>query len=240
MERGRPRPRFGSVAAQTLFLALCVMVLVACGDRDVATVEDTTTQSPAGLVRLPCTSEPNLKAAHSRYCRQDRNWATPKAQAVMRDLADHVTKAHPGSVVHYMEASWPSGKRPMPPHLSHGDGREIDLALFYETTDATPLPRPPTSSGYYAFEPRRRSDADPCAGRTRPGDNRDPPANRSWRLDEARTKTLIRALLEDRRVRRLLLEPHLKTRLGFANEARIRFPGCNTLRHDGHVHVDVW
>lgn len=127
----------------------------------------------------------------------------------------------------------------MPPHLSHGDGREIDVALFYETLDGAPLPRPPTSSGYYAFEPRRLADPDPCVGRRRPGNNTDPPAARAWRLDEERTRTLIRALLDDTRVRRLLLEPHLKRRLGFANEDRIRFPGCNTLRHDGHIHVDV-
>lgn len=158
----------------------------------------------------------------------------------MRDIAGKVAAAHPDAIVHFMEASWPSGKRPMPPHLSHGDGRQIDVALFYETTDARPLPRPPTPSGYYAFEPMRPDDFDPCVGRIRPGDNKDPPTTRQWRLDEARTKTLIRALLDDRRVRRLLLEPHLKARLGFAHEDRIRFPGCNTLRHDGHVHVDVW
>lgn len=165
---------------------------------------------------------------------------TPDAQDVMRNVAAAVAQAHPGSKVHYMEASWPSGKRPMPPHLSHGDGREIDVALFYETRSGVALPRPPTPSGYYAFEPRRTGDIDPCAGQTRPGNNADPSPDRDWRLDEVRTKTLIRALLDDTRVRRLLLEPHLKARLGFAKEARIRFPGCNTLRHDGHVHVDVW
>jgi hypothetical protein len=228
-----------SVLCASLLMAV-VIAAVACGAPGAPKQEDTTTKSAAGLVRLPCRSESHLKAAHARYCKQDRNWVTPTAQAVMREVAKYIAAAHAGSVVHYMEASWPSGKRPMPPHLSHGDGREIDVALFYETTDGKPLPRPPTSSGYYAFEPMRPGDFDPCAGRTRPGDNRNPPNNRRWRLDETRTKTLIRALLDDRRVRRLLLEPHLKDRLGFANEARIRFPGCNTLRHDGHVHVDVW
>ncbi len=140
----------------------------------------------------------------------------------------------------YMEASWPGGERPMPPHLSHGDGREVDVALFFETLDGKPMARPPTSSGYYAFEPRRGAESDPCAGHVRPGNNADPPANRTWSLDEIRTRTLIQVLLADSRVRRLLLEPHLKQRLGFSREDRIRFPGCNTLRHDGHVHVDFY
>lgn len=217
--------------------ALLALALAACAPP--ATREDTTTASAAGLVRLPCRSEPALQAANVAYCRRERHWVTPNGQAMLRDVAQRVAAAHPGSVVMYMEASWPSGERPMPPHLSHGDGREIDVALFYEARDGEPLPRPPTASGYYAFEPRRARDADPCAGRARPGNNSDPPANRAWRLDEARTRTLIRALLDDPRVRRLLLEPHMKARLGFAGEDRIRFPGCNTLRHDGHVHVDV-
>lgn len=158
----------------------------------------------------------------------------------MREVAARMARDYPGSVVFYMEASWPSGARPMPPHLSHGDGREIDVALFYETTNGHALPRPPSASGYGAFEPRRAGDPDPCAGQTRPGNNDDPPANRSWRVDMVRTRALIQALLDDPRVRRLLLEPHLKARLGFATESRIRFPGCWALRHDGHVHVDLY
>jgi hypothetical protein len=189
-------------------------------------------------VRLPCRSEGNLRAAHAFYCFNNRNWVTPRAQAAMRDVAAAVARAHPGSAVIYTEASWPSGERPMPPHLSHGDGRQVDIALFYETNAGEPLRRPPTPSGYFAFEPRRPGDPDPCPGADRPGPDDDPPARRNWRLDEARTRTLIRALLDDRRVRRLLLEPHLKQRLGFGHEDRIRFPGCNTARHDDHVHVD--
>lgn len=219
------------------FLLLAFAFAAGCSE---PVSEDTSTLSSAGLVRLPCEGEARLRAANRNYCNKDRNYVTPAAQSVMRDLAVTVAAAHPDAIVHYMEASWPSGKKPMPPHLSHGDGREIDVALFYETRAGVALQRPPTPSGYYAFEPRRRTDADPCAGKTRPGNNADPPEVRDWRLDEVRTRTLIRALLDDRRVRRLLLEPHLKKRLGFASEDRIRFPGCNTLRHDGHVHVDVW
>ncbi|MDZ4776299.1 MAG: hypothetical protein SGJ23_05880 [Alphaproteobacteria bacterium] len=222
--------------ARGLPFALAVLCMAGCGPR---AAEDTTSTSAAGLVRLPCRSEANLKAAHSNYCTLDRNWVTPRAHAVMRDVGAKVAAEHPGAVVHYMEASWPSAVRPMPPHLSHGDGRQIDVALFYESIAGTPQPRPPTPSGYYAFEPMREGDVDPCAGAKRPGNNKSPPPDRSWRLDEQRTRTLIQALLADKRVRRLLLEPHLKARLGFANEARIRFPGCNTLRHDGHVYVDV-
>ena len=46
------------------------------------------------------------------------------------------------------------------------------------------------------------------------------------------------ALLAERRVRRIFLEPHLKRRLGYAEDGRVRFAGCHAARHDDHVHVD--
>jgi murein endopeptidase len=223
------------LVGKLLLFLLAAAALTACAPR-----EDTSTPSKAGLVRLPCRSEAHLKVANDPlYCMRDRNWVTPRGQAVMRDVADEVAQKHPGSVVMYMEASWPSGKRPMPPHLSHGDGRQIDVALFYQSLEGKPLPRPPNPAGYFAYEPPRPSDPRPCKGVKRPGPNDDPPKDRKWRLDEERTRDLIRALLADKRVRRLLLEPHLKRRLGFADDPRIRFLGCNTMRHDSHVHVDI-
>ena len=66
----------------------------------------------------------------------------------------------------------------------------------------------------------------------------DPPADRAWRLDEDRTRDLLALLVADPRVRRIFVEPHLKTRLGFDGNAKVRFAGCQAARHDDHVHVD--
>lgn len=217
-------------------LAALLLVLAACGDR----APSTTVTSPAGLVRLPCTGEGPLRAGHPRYCAGDgRHWVTPQALAVMQGAATRFVRQHPGNHLTYLEASWPSGKRPMPPHLSHGDGREIDIALFYMDARGKPLERTPAKIGYGAFEPPQAGEPRPCKAVDRPGGFADPPASRDWRLDEARTRDLIRSLLADQRVRRILIEPHLKQRLGFAKEDRLRFPGCYTMRHDSHIHVDV-
>jgi hypothetical protein len=163
---------------------------------------------------------------------------TPAARDALLAAASAMAAAHPGAVVRYMEASWPSGRRPMPPHLSHGDGHQIDLAVFYESRAGAPLAKPPTLSGYGAFEPPRAGDVRMCAGQGGHHGEPDPPAARRWRLDDARTADLVRALSADRRVRRLFIEPHLKARLGFAGDPKVRFAGCNAARHDDHVHVD--
>ncbi|PZQ63773.1 MAG: hypothetical protein DI570_07765 [Phenylobacterium zucineum] len=162
---------------------------------------------------------------------------TAAAHDALETAASGVAREHPGVAVRYMEASWPSAKRPMPPHVSHGDGRQVDLALFYEDRRGDLRP-PPTASGYEAFEPPDRESRRVCRGVAGHHDRPDPPKARDWRLAEAPTRELIRALSADPRVRRIFVEPHLKTRLGFAKDPKVRFAGCAVARHDDHIHVD--
>ena len=203
-------------------------------------VPHTPATSPVGLVPLPCEPSGPLRAANWDYCDRDRNFVTVRARRSLVAAAEAMAQRRPGHVVHYMEASWPSGVRPMPPHLSHGDGREVDLALFYQDLRGRPLARPPTRSGFRAYEPPRREADRVCVGLQTPHDAPDPPASRSWRLDETATADLIRLLSADPAVRRIFLEPHLKQRLGFARDPKVRFAGCAAARHDDHIHVDFW
>lgn len=193
----------------------------------------------AGLVPLPCAEAGPLRPVNPMYCRTQRNFVTPPVRAALLAAARAFAADHPGRVVRYMEASWPSGKRPMPPHLSHGNGKQIDIVLFYEDRQGRPI-KSPTSNGYYAFEPPRTEAERVCPGSRAPHDGKDPPASRPWRLDETATADFMRVLLRDSRVRRIFIEPHLKTRLGFGAAAKVRFAGCQAARHDDHIHVDFF
>ena len=198
--------------------------------------------SPAGLVPLPCHGGP-IQPVTLRYCRDRKHYVTPHARAALLRAAETVRHRHPGAVVRYMEASWPSGVRPMPPHLSHGDGRQIDLVLFYEDRAGRPLPKPARpygrhAPGYGAFEPPLREAERACVPDKGHHAQPDPPASRAWRLDAARTAELVRRLSADPEVRRIFIEPHLKARLGFADDPKVRFAGCQAARHDDHIHVD--
>lgn len=199
--------------------------------------------SAAGLVALPCAEAGPLRPADPVYCRTNRHYVTPAARGVLLRAAQRVATDHPGSIVRYMEASWPSGRTPMPPHLSHGDGRQIDLAIFYQDRAGHPLARPPVATqvrllrGYGAFEPPQREADRVCRGGRHNAP--DPPTTRRWRMDARRTEALLEALLAERQVRRIFIEPHLKRRLGFDREARVRFAGCSAARHDDHIHVDL-
>lgn len=218
-----------------LRLLAAAALLAACSEADPG--QPPPEVSPAGLVPLTCGRSDPLFPVHRSYCWRGVHYMTPAARKSLEAAAAKVAKAYPGTQVAYMDASWAKGVAPMPPHLSHGDGRQIDLALFYEDLDGKPLKGPPTMSGYGAFEPPRR-EADRIDCGSGPHEKPDPAKNRRWRLDEARTKVLLRALIDDPKVRKILLEPHLKTRLGFAGEAKVRFAGCKAARHDDHIHVD--
>lgn len=190
-----------------------------------------------GLVPLPCELRGPLQPVSRGYCAAARHYVTPSARDALVRAAEAVAHRHPGAVVRYMEASWPPGRRPMPPHVSHGDGRQVDLAVFYEDRRGR-LRRPPTASGYGGFEPPRREADRMCVGVGGHHAAPDPPATRSWRLAEPPTAELVRQLSAEPRVRRIFIEPHLKRRLGFARDGKVRFAGCKVARHDDHLHVD--
>jgi hypothetical protein len=192
-----------------------------------------------GLVPLPCDARGALRPARPIFCLLRRNFVTREARAGLERAAAAVSRRYPGSVVLYMDASWERGVRPMPPHLSHGDGREVDLAIFYADREGAPLSGPPdTLNGYGRYEPPRQGEPLPCKGVRRAGDQGDPPPSRRWRLDEGRTRLLLTSLAGDRAVKRVLIEEHLEKRLGLWGHPKVRFQGCHAGRHDDHLHVD--
>lgn len=196
----------------------------------------------AGLVSLPCDASTPLEPTRPYYCRQDRHFVTPAARAALIDAANAVRARYPGEVLRFMDASGPDGVTPFPPHRSHGDGRQIDLGLYYTDVEGRPLKSFPATDrhgGYWPAEPPAPGEEVACPnGRPGRAEKPDPPADRPWRLDEARTKALVEVLAADPRVRRIFIEPHLERRFGLWGHPKLRFAGCQAARHDDHIHVD--
>jgi len=182
------------------------------------------------------------------YCALNRHYVTPDLaramQAMGRDLAD----AYPGLKVVYLDANFPFvDDFPLLPHLSHDDGRKLDLAFFYRDSAGAPSGfATPSPIGYWGYEQPRPRDPQPCAdwagGVTMRWDfdwlqtqlpDRD--------LHEAATAAMLRWLSVEgpkHGVEKVLLEPHLSKRLGVWHNM-IRFAGCRAARHDDHVHLQV-
>lgn len=229
----------GHVVAALLMLAGCDQALDATPWRG---QPGSTAPNAAGLVTLPCDASTPLEPTRPYYCRRDRHFVTPTTRDALIDTATAMRRLHPGEVLRFMDASGPDGRKPFPPHRSHGDGRQIDLGLYYTDVQGRPLnvfPATDRYGGYWPAEPPRPGKEVACPqGRPGRAEKPDPPADRPWRLDEARTKALVETLIADRRVRRVLIEPHLERRFGLWGHPKLRFAGCQAARHDDHLHVD--
>lgn len=226
---------------------LAVMLLCACQQIENASWRGQPgSQEPnaAGLVTLPCDGSTPLEPTRARYCRDNRHFVTPAARDALIAVAETMASRYPGAVLRFMDASGSSGRKPFPPHLSHGDGRQIDLGLYYVDRSGRPLRTFPDTSaygGYWPAEPPGPGEMPACPeGRSGRAEKPDPPADRAWRLDEVRTKVLLETLIADSRVRRILIEPHLERRLGLWGHPKLRFAGCKAARHDDHLHVDFY
>ncbi|SEP44641.1 hypothetical protein [Niastella yeongjuensis] len=53
-----------------------------------------------------------------------------------------------------------------------------------------------------------------------------------------KTKCLVELFCQDNRIGKVFIEPHLKLRLQLTN-SKIRFHGCQAVRHDDHIHVQL-
>lgn len=197
-----------------------------------------------GRVRLPCGDDGGpVVAATPLTCALNRGYVRPEVRDVLMALGTEMGRRFPGSRVTTLEGNFPFGDGfPLLPHLSHRDGKKVDIAFFYRDDTTGPVGHgSPSWLGYFIYEQPMPGDRQPCSGRWAPlrwdfpWFQPDPPR---WRLDEQRTAWMGAWLKNNPNVSRLFLEPHLADRLGLV-DGKVRFQGCRAARHDDHIHVDV-
>ncbi|MEM9763396.1 MAG: hypothetical protein AAF968_12940 [Pseudomonadota bacterium] len=193
-----------------------------------------------GRVPLPCFGDAHLQPRSMFFCAANRHYVVPPLRVELRAVATRLAAMHPDAHVAFLDAGFPFPGLPLLPHLSHGDGRKVDLALpFVDPETGAAIDGGGSPIGYFGYIapsgppacPRRLVDLRWDFDRLQPLFG--PP-----RLDEARTRSLIEALVERPTIGKLFLEPHLRDRLGVSS-SKIRFQGCHAARHDDHIHVQL-
>lgn len=195
--------------------------------------------SLSGRVPLTCleVGKAPFAAVSPLYCVLNRNYVRPATRDALKRIAGAVAKAAPGASVAYLDGGFPFAGLPLLPHLSHGDGRRLDIALFYEGEAAGGA----WAIGYWAFAPSRRLEtASACAadGALRWEMAFLQPLFAGVALDRARSAALLRAAADDPAVTRVFVEPYLAEALGVASP-KLGFAGCGAARHDDHIHISV-
>lgn len=202
--------------------------------------------------RVPIACFPSVPATFKMqspiYCLLNRQYVTPRTKALLNALSKHVSAKYPQSQTLVLDANFPFiDGFPLIPHLSHSDGRKVDVAFYYRDENGKYL-RGITRSpiGYWGFE--------------EPGENYRPicPSHNgfSLRWDMAIMKPFLRNdfVLDEKRMvaalnwlvreggkfglQRLYLEPHLVGRLKLEGDV-IGFQGCSAARHDDHMHLQT-
>jgi hypothetical protein len=201
-----------------------------------------------GRLPLPVTKTDNLRPLNILTCFLNRNYVKADLERGAFSVAKQMNDAFPGTTVNYLDASFPFVRGfPLLPHLSHNDGKKLDLSFFYiDKRTAKRTDVAPSFIGYGICEEPRINEvntADFCAlkGYRRYSFLKAivPQSNKAnFTFDSVRTKALINFFAENPSIGKIFIEPHLKARLKLST-VKIRFHGCGAVRHDDHLHVQL-
>ncbi|MEO9871611.1 hypothetical protein [Ekhidna sp.] len=198
-----------------------------------------------GRTALPLTG--NLRPLNFGTCLLNRHYATPELKNQMETICDKLAAKFKGTSTKYLDANFPFvNEFPLFPHLSHNDGKKLDLAFFYNI-DHKRTNKAPSFIGYGVYEDPRNGESDYPTDCKQSGywqydllSSIVPQWNKNrYKLDIDRTRELIRLLAEDELTSKIFIEPHLKQRWKLNKYDNIRFHGCQSVRHDDHIHTQI-
>jgi hypothetical protein len=203
-----------------------------------------------GRVPLPISTHAGIKPLNTFTWLCNRHYVRPQLLETLKTVSQQLRKQYPSTVIAYMDANFPFKKGyPLWPHLSHNDGKKIDIAFLYKApTTGQPLHRIAKSwMGYGGCETPRQGEyntAKLCANQGFWQYNLLQKLHPQWlnkniEVDVPRTRQMVQLFAYQPQVNVMYLEPYLKARWG-VNHGKIGFHGCQSVRHDDHLHVSIY
>lgn len=188
-----------------------------------------------------------LQAHSIFYVLANRDYVKPELKMTLQQVALELSKVDPNLGVTYLDANFPFFDGfPLLPHLSHYDGKKIDLAFVYENKEGIVTNEKPSRSGYGIYEEPNGNEINQSQRCIESGywqydftkyvsfGNR----NKELKLSVDATRKLVEIILSKSQTSKLFLEPHLVKRMNLSN-SKIRFHGCQAVRHDDHIHFQI-
>lgn len=195
------------------------------------------------------------KVAESQYVKPasyttillNRNYVKPELNTILVNITTKMKAQNSIVKLHYLDANFPFVNGfPLLPHLSHNDGKKLDLSLIYEDVNGKISGLQKSVSGYGIFEEPKLQEFNQTEFCIEHGYYQyDFPKyltlgtkNSALVFSEKGTKQLMNYLLAEDNVAKVFLEKHLKDRLQLT-DSKIRFQGCGSVRHDDHIHIQL-
>jgi len=183
------------------------------------------------------------------YPLANRHYADPALIDLVSDAGRKLQESYPTLQLLYLDAGFPfwDGFR-LFPHLSHDDGRKLDLCFLYADERTEELTnRTPALLGYGASEAPREGERDQPAHCAEKGYwqynllQRITPVlgAKHLRFDKTANRLLLQLLARHSRTGKIFVEPHLEERLRVTGYRKIRYHGCQAVRHDDHIHIQL-
>ncbi|MDT0558417.1 hypothetical protein RM697_07155 [Ichthyenterobacterium sp. W332] len=171
-----------------------------------------------------------------------RNYVTPELKALLIE-ASKSSQLNAYKII-YLDANFPFiDGFPLLPHRSHNDGKKIDIAFLYNIENGTITNNKPSNSGYGIFVNSDQRISRTCKelgywhyditkyltfGSTK-----------NLKFNQKGTAQLIKELLSHSETDKIFIEPYLKNNLVLNKYSKIRFHGCQAVRHDDHIHLQI-
>jgi len=195
--------------------------------------------------REPVNINENIKPASFLTNILNRNYIVPELNILLRKVSGQLKGT--GIEIRYLDANLPFIKGfPLWPHLSHNDGKKIDISFVYEDELNVVKNKSKSISGYGVFEKPFENEMNQTKICKRNGN----PfydfsryltfgtKNKNLKFSIEGNRLLLNVLVDQPQTSKIFIEPHLKQRLKLTSQ-KIRFHGCKSVRHDDHIHLQI-
>lgn len=195
--------------------------------------------------RVQISETEKIKLANPFYKLLNRNYVKPELNLLLNSVSQDLNETP--IQINVLDANFPFWDGfPLIPHLSHNDGKKLDLAFVYENPNGESSNNIKSLSGYGIFEEAKTGEINQVNNCEENGFYQYSIAkflglnlfHKDLVFSENGTKLLINSILRQSALEKLFIEPHMKNRLNL-NHTKVRYHGCHAVRHDDHIHIQI-
>ncbi len=178
-----------------------------------------------GRVALPVFDNHGIQPNNIMTCLLNRHYVRRSLRDVLIDVANKQKENGASIPLRYLDAGFPFVNGwPMLPHLSHNDGRKLDLSYYYQDKESPDvLTGTPAWWGYGFCEAPVKGEVDMPCQCEQAGYKHYSILRKFWfdawheryNVDAGATAALIRILAAEPSISMIFIEPHLKHRWGW-------------------------